>query len=309
MLAERQRWAAAAAVALLTAWIHPWQGEQIALACAGTLALRRRGRELGLLAPVAAVALPLAYFAALSHFNSDWHTARIQAQGVDVAAWAWLVVIAPLAALAVAGVRDPRESLGEALLVGWPVACVVAFLVTPSVPSHALIGISIPLSVLAVRGWLRLGWSRVAGAAVAFALLGGASAYAADALHETVTAGLQPYSIPRGDRAALGFLEHAPETGGVLARPFAGSLVPGLTGRQTWVGHGSWTPAFGERAYLAERLMRGDVTPGKAQAFVTATRARFVLADCGADKRVESLLAPLVARVQRFGCATVLALR
>jgi hypothetical protein len=160
-----------------------------------------------------------------------------------------------------------------------------------------------------VRGWLRLGWSRVAGAAVAVALLAGASAYAADTLHQTVTAGLQPYSVPRGDRDALAFLEQAPQPGGVLARTYAGSLVPGLTGRQTWVGHGSWTPGFGERAYLAERLMRGDVQADKARAFVKATGARFVLADCGADKRVESLLAPVVARINRFGCASVLTLR
>jgi hypothetical protein len=75
------------------------------------------------------------------------------------------------------------------------------------------------------------------------------------------------------------------------------------------VGHGSWTPAFGERAVLAERLMRGDVSAGKARAFVRATGARFVLADCGADRRVESLLAPLVAHIHRFGCAHVLTLR
>ena len=152
-------------VALLVAWIHPWQGEQIAPACAGAPAVRWRNRELGLLAPIAAVAVPLGYFAALSRF-------------MDVAAWA------------------PRRS----------------------------------------------------------------------------AAGCLAARLRRGVRRHT---QGAREPGGVLARTYAGSLVPGLTGRQTWVGHGSWTPAFGERGYL----MRGDAEAAKAQAFVRATGARFVFAD------------------------------
>jgi hypothetical protein len=315
VLVQRDRAWAAAAVAFVVAWIHPWQGEQIALACLAAFLLERR--SFNLLAPVLAAAVPLAYFALLAHHDYDWNVAHTQARSTHVEAWAMLVALVPLLVFAARGVRDPRRAVedgrlaarGEALLLAWPVACVVAFLVTPSVASHALIGISLPLAVLAVRGWIDLRWSRAAGALLTCAAAAAGVVYGAQSLRDSVTPGTQPYSISRSDHAALEFLAQTPIRGGVLARTYAGALVPAFTGRQTWVGHASWTPQFLQRALLAERLIRGAGTNTSTVGFVRATGARFVFADCQAQPGLAADLRPLVAKARRFGCATVFTLR
>jgi hypothetical protein len=299
---------AAAGAAFTASWIHPWQGEQLAIAFAGAAALDRRRRL-----PLAAIALaalpPIAYFAVLGHFNYDWEVARRQAQSGNVHVWALIVALLPLALPAALGLRNVGDDLGERLLALLPVACLVAFAITPSVRSHTLGGMTIPLAILAVRGWARIGWPRLAGAALVVAVAMASMVEQGRLLGQKADSPLQPYLIGKDEQAALRFLDHAPERGGVLARlPYA-SLVPGYTGRQTFAGHLSWTPDPLARLGLAYRLIGGAPEPRTARRFVAATRARFVLADCGANAALRQTLAPLTATTRRFGCATVYVLR
>jgi hypothetical protein len=160
-----------------------------------------------------------------------------------------------------------------------------------------------------VRGWARIGWPRLAGAALVVAVAMASMVEQGRLLGQKADSPLQPYLIGKDEQAALRFLDHAPERGGVLARlPYA-SLVPGYTGRQTFAGHLSWTPDPLARLGLASRLIGGAPEPWTARRFVAATRARFVLADCGANAALRQTLAPLTATTRRFGCATVYVLR
>jgi hypothetical protein len=128
-------------------------------------------------------------------------------------------------------------------------------------------------------------------------------------LGQRVDSPLQPYLIGQDERAALQYLADTPAHGGVLARvPFA-SLVPGYSGRQTYAGHISWSPDPIVRVTLANRLIAGPTDPAAARRFVTATGARFVLADCGATPSLAAALAPITAERRRFGCAAVYRLR
>jgi hypothetical protein len=310
-MAARGRTRAAAALAFVASWIHPWQGEQLALTFAGAVALDRRPlRERMHLAAVAAATLPpIAYFALLGHYSYDWEIARRQAHSGDVHVWALAVVLAPLALPALLGMRRVRDDVGERLLALLPIACLVAFAITPTVRSHALGGITIPLAILATRGWARIGWSRAVGVATACAVVAMSIVQQGRLLGQKADSPLQPYLIGQDEHAALRYLARAPESGGVLARlPFA-SLVPGYTGRQTFAGHESWTPDPAVRFTLADRLIAQATDPATARRFVTATHARFVLADCGANAALTRTLAPITASSHRFGCATVYTLR
>ena len=52
-------------------------------------------------------------------------------------------------------------------------------------------------------------------------------------------------------------------------------------------------------------LFGGYMHPHQAQAFVLASGARFVVANCRSHARLGRLLAPIVHSVHRFGCVAV----
>jgi hypothetical protein len=87
----------------------------------------------------------------------------------------------------------------------------------------------------------------------------------------------------------------------VLATVYLGQLVPSRTGRETWLGHPSWTPDYAARGAAATELLSGRLPPARAEALVRRSGARFVLARCGERAN----LAGAAKRVRRFGCATV----
>jgi hypothetical protein len=124
---------------------------------------------------------------------------------------------------------------------------------------------------------------------------------------------LVQYFIPRSDGAALRYLQTRAAAGGVLApTPFA-TVVPSQTGRAVWVGHGDWSPHYRDRARLVDRLFDGDVGSAvAARAFVRATGARILIADCahrGGERALQRALAPALVSTRRFGCARVYVLR
>ncbi len=303
---------AVCAAACLCAWLHPWQGA-IFIVVAVALALQTRARApvSALALAIAAAAAPMLYEAILSRTDAAWHLDSVRNGVGQGPAWALLAGLAPLAIPAVLSLRRVASGPLRTVLVGWPLAAVAVYFGTAQFPYHALEGISIPLAALVVAGWpaqrtATRRWAITAALAAAVAL---GAVYEISTFRDSERSGAAPYFLTAGERAALRYLDHDPEPGGVLARDYIGMAVPAYTGRRTWVGEWTWTPDFPARAALAERLMAGSLSPAQAQQMVDATGARFVLSDCGARAPLAALLQGMVVSERRFGCAAVLELR
>lgn len=303
-----------AAAAALTAWLHPWQGATLIVVLAA-IAARDRSPALAraLSVPVLAGVAPLAYEGILSRADPAWRLDATRNAVGHVPTWMAVVALAPLVLPALAGIRATEPGPLRAALVAWPASALAIYAASDTFPYHALQGISIPLSVLAVLGWRSLpGPARVRGAAgVAAAALAIAAgvAYGIGTGRDSVRAGVAPYWLDPGERAALSYLDHARLRGGVVARYYLGMAVPAFTGRRTWMGEWTWTPDFARRQALTEQLFAGAMAPAQARALVVSTGARFALTDCGARADLSAMLGRLVLARHRFGCAAVYELR
>jgi hypothetical protein len=302
--------AVASAVGLLMAWIHPWQAETVLVVVAAVVIWDRRWRSMGSLAlPAAATVLPLVYYLALPRLSAAWRLGeRTDVQGHGPV-WAMAVVILPLAVPAALGAdwERTRGNVGEQMLLVWPLASVLAFLILPTFPLHSLEGIGVPLAVLAVRAGLRTTArlaAPVAVAGVCLLTLPGL-AYNGRAMHRQIRLRQQPFVLSASERQAMSYLAASPRPGGVLAGFYLGTAVPAFTGRTTWDGHPNWTPDFSHRAQTADALLSGRLPAAAARQLVASTRPGFLLAGCGQPGRMDLLLGPLVTGVHHFGCTTV----
>ena len=302
---------------------HPWQGllllGVLGAACAWH-ALARQATVAVIvrrLWPLAAGALvPAAYYALLTVVDDSWaRTAEVYREDFD--RWPlWLLALAllPLLLPALPGYRGRPADLQARILRVWPpVALALYLLPFGTFPFHAFNGISIPLAVLAVGAlapWARRGGARpaLAAAGVALLVLPGAADRVRVA-RAAVQIGVEPYRLEPGEADALDALESDPRPGGVLASVHLGQLVPSSTGRETWVGHPSWTPAFELRSRAALELLHGRLAPRDARELARRSGARFVLARCGEGAGLERRLGPLVGDTRGFGCASLLELR
>lgn len=307
-------WAAVAG--LLVAWLQPWQGATFALVilAAELLALRRgrvaRAAARDLAAPLAATALPLLYFLALSRVDPSWELAGM---ANDLPRWPWWVTVASLAFLAIpaaAGYAGRTPDFGHLLLRLWPLGAFVVFIQPAGTfPAHALQGMSLPLAVLAVLGLRRvLGERRVPlalAASVVLVLAVVGTAYRVDAIRGGVNIGRQPFFLEPGEHEALRWLDRLDEPGGVLTPAYLGAAVPAYAGRETWIGVFSWTPSFLGRERAALALFAGRLDPGEARALVARSGARFLLVDCQGRAELADVVEGFTARPVRFGCAAV----
>ncbi len=304
--ARRRLAAWSAGAGLMTSWLHPWQGLTLLLIIAAVVAWGGADRRLHVLAaPFAGAAAPIAGYAVLALASRQWEIAADQ-NHADVLPWLFFLgALAPLAAVSALGVRWPVDSVRERMLVLWPLAAFVVYLAVGNGRFHAFQGMSLPLAILAVRGWRRLGSRRslvpAAAAAVAMVTLSGL-AYEIDTLNRSIDGRTAPYTLRPDEARALRWLEDAPREGGVLAPEYIGMAVPAWTGRRTWVGHHAWTPDYQRRREQADALFNGGLNPGQARSLVAAIRPAYLLADC--RNRVD-LSAELGVPARRFGCATV----
>ncbi len=305
----------------LASSLHPWQGEVlIAIVLGAELTLwlgsrpaRPRLAQASL--TVALTALPLAYYAILGRADLSWRLARVASKHT-FSIWSIALAIGPLLLLALPayGTR-PRRFLPAATRV-WPAAALAVFVVSATglsaTPLHAFQGITIPLAVLAVEGYQRLGALALPRSAVLAGL-----AVAAFTIPATVDelAGARTLAAPRAgsanfitsdERRALDYLARDPQPGGVISRSYLGLLVPGATGRHTLVGDCLWSePHCASRLVAVRNLFEGTVAPEAARAFVRSSGARFLLADCRPTADLVKLLGSLIRSVHRFGCARV----
>jgi hypothetical protein len=313
---RRVAWAAAGA-GLLCAWLQPWQGATFAfvIAVAELVELRRGRRSAGAAArdlalPLAATAAPLVYYALLGRYDAGW---ALAAEVNDLPRWAWWALVgglAPLAVPAALAYRLPAPDFGAVALRAWPLAAlVVYFQPFGTFPFHAFQGLTPPLVVLgalALRSWLVERPVRLLPAAAAVVVLAAVgTAYRVASLADAVHVGRQPFTLTAGERAALRHLDALPGPGGVLAPVYTGIAVPAYTGRETWIGAGSWTPDQPARAAAAEALFAGRLDAAAAEALVRRSGARYVLSDCHGRADLRGLLAGFTDPPRRFGCATV----
>ena len=298
--------AATSATGALAAWLHPWQGVLLLLLAGGLLLwTRRRSAVFATAVPIAAIGLPLLYLFGLSHGDPSFELARAQLPTLRPNFLAIAIALAPLGVLAGFGVRRPLEEPHERLLVMWPPVSVAASLLLPlDVLSHLLEGISVPLAVLAVRGWQRLPLpAKAVVPALAVAIVPGLI-YSADQTRQAADADRLGFFLDSGETSALAALDRAPGDGGVLSDAAVGAAVPAFTGRRTWVGHPTWTPDYPHRSRETGALFSGRISPHRARRLVRRAGARWLLVPCGRPD-VAPLLGPLVVRRQAFGCARV----
>ena len=312
----RSALALAAGAGLLCAWLQPWQGATFALVLVAAEAVAvRRGRAAtaaarDLAAPLAATAAPLAYYLLLSLLDASW---KLAGEANDLPRWPWWALLLgplPLALPAAFAYRLPAPDFAAVALRAWPLAgLLVYFQPFGTFPFHAFQGLSIPLAALAVLALrARLGERpvRLAPAVAAVvALCAVGTAYRAQQLADAVHLARQPFFLTADERDALRYLDAATEPGGVLAPVYSGILIPAYTGRETWVGAGSWTPDQPTRADRAEALFAGRLDPAAAAALVRRSRARFVYSDCHGRADIAAEVAAVTVAPRRFGCATV----
>lgn len=310
--------------AILLGWLHPWQGETIAVITGGLLLWRRlRSGTQPLLLGLTASLLPLAGYFALSRFDASWRLAEAAENIAPASFIDLLAALAPIAAIALAGFwfRRMGDDIQEQALVLWPLATLLQyFVLAPSFRAHALEGIAIPLAVMTARAVKHLARGANAssryrrsmptlllGALALVLTIPGAIHVARTSLH-LIGSGQGGQIVNPSERSALSYLARVPGAAGVLAPSGLGALVPAFTGKPTWVGHPAWTPDFGRRAQFAAGLAAAAIPPALARDQIERSGARYVLLGCR-SRRINSLLAPLVAGTHRFGCAFVYVLR
>jgi hypothetical protein len=322
---SRRALALAAAGGLLVAWLQPWQGMTCALVIAGAEAVlwwrAGRGRAAfgaalrDVLPVAAAIALPLVYYLLLSRYDESWRLAGVINDFGRWPAWVTIAGLAPLAIPAAFALRLPAPSWADVALRVWPLAGLAVFYQPAGTfPFHAFQGLALPLAVmgmLAVRHGLGTRPLPLAPVALVLALLVvPGTLYRADELRGAVNAGRQPFFLRAGEREAMRFVEASPLPGGILAPVYSGIVLPAYTGREVWIGPGSWTPDRERRDRVAEDLFSGRLTPAEAQALVRESGARFVFADCNGRRDITPLIAPVVTGPpRRFGCARVWTVR
>lgn len=295
-------WTAAAGA--VASWLHPWQGLTL-LGIVGGLVLwgRFSRRYLALALPVAATVLPLIYYQVLTRTDSAWRTVS-QPNGMPhVGDWLFLG-LAPLVLLALPGLRRrPGPDVQERMLRLWPVAVLAVYLaLDKSYFYHAFAGVTLPLAVLAARGWRELRAPALAAAAVVACLTLPGLAYHLDYMHREAPG----HFLTTGESDAMTYLERSDREGAVLATPRLGVLVPPLSGRSTWFGHATWTPDNEGRKARAAALFEGRLSPPDARLTVRESKASFLLQGCDEGRAdVRAVLGSAVTAVRQFGCARV----
>ena len=87
-----------------------------------------------------------------------------------------------------------------------------------------------------------------------------------------------------------------------MARQYLGQLVPGATGRQTYVGDCLWSqPGCRDRLGTVKALFAGQLTSAAAIRLIDGQGARFLLADCRETVDLDSMLRSVIIAVHRFG--------
>jgi hypothetical protein len=297
--------AVAALGGMLVSWLHPWQGVTLLLILAG-LAVWGGRRDWPLLGiPALATLLPLVYYLLLSRLDSAWKLAAHNELVPRLPAGVLLAGLGPLILVAALGYRRPAADPGERALLLWIPAGLLTYLIVDSFSSHALESLSIPIAVLAVRGWERLRLPPAANVLAVAAVTLPGMAYDARAFRNVANSPIQEYYLSPSESRALDWVANSAPPGGVLAPTLFANAVPSQTGRSVWVGHQFWSRDYPARSRAAEALFDGRLSSLQARILVLDSGARVLIGDCAHSLDLEPALRPILAATHRFGCATV----
>ena len=323
-LNDRRLWLAGV-LGGLASLLHPWNGELlIAMVVAAELVMlasRRLGRsDLKLtIATVAGTGIPLLYYAILGKSDLSWKLAQVASKHAFSFLSITIAIVPLIVPAAVAYTRRPTTFLAAAART-WPVAAFAIFVLSGTslgaTPLHSFQGITIPLAVLAVEGFQIIGWDRIQRPVLAGAVLVALFTIPATVEELHIAAGLAAPTpenanfIRRDERAALNYLARDKDPGSVLTRSYLGAVVPGKTGRHTYIGDCLWSePQCMNLTFNAQWLFAGapsgQPTSDAARSFVLTSGARFLLADCETTTDIPRLLGPLIRSTHSFGCAAV----
>jgi hypothetical protein len=303
----RGRVAAGTALAgLFAAWLHPWQGLTLLGILGGLWAWARFDRRYLVLAgPAAATLAPIVYYVLLSRTDSSWAHVSEPATLPHLGNWLY-ITLGPCLLVAALGLRRPGKDVQERILLLWPlVAVILYFALDRSFFYHALTGLSLPFAVLSVRAAQRVRLPRPAAVAAVAALTVPGMILFVDLLRDDAP----NHFLTKDETTAMDYLESSPTPGPVLSTPEFGVAVPAFAGRNTWVGHHTWTPGYNERVGRSRDLFDGRLDSVQAQELVRSTGARFAVSDCRHDADLTGALRPLIVAVRHFGCADVYELR
>src|SRR5579884_2377633 len=307
----------------IAALLHPWHGELFVVVLVGAeaalwwLAKPRRRPPLGLaVLTVGLTGAALLYYEILGRADKSWELARVASKHGGFPLWTVALAAAPLLVPAALAWRAPQRTFGQIATRVWPVATLIIWVLSASAlsatPLHAVQGLTLPLGVLAVQGVARLRLDRAprmrlaAVPAIALLTVPGTIKLMQEGKQLASPTYNNANFIAKPERAALRYLAHTPDRGGVLARPYLGLVVPALTDRNTFVGDCLWSePGCSQRVNATQALFSGSMAPGQARAFVRATGARFLLSDCKQAAELSHVLGSMLLSVHRFGCATV----
>jgi hypothetical protein len=315
------RWWLPGVLGALSSLLHPWNGELLIFlvlsAEAVMFAVRRYRREYVRLtvATLLGTGVPLLYYAILGKADINWKLAQIASKHTFPFS-AILIAVLPLLLPALVAYRTRPATFLAAATRTWPVAAFGIFLLSGTslgaTPLHAFQGITIPLAVLGVEGLQLLGWRRLRHPVLigAFAVALFTIPTTIDELkisHELAAPTPENANFIRSDEnAALDYLANTKQPGSVLTRSYLGDVVPGRTGRQTYVGDCLWSePGCLNLTWNAQSLFNGTLSQSVSRRFVLSSGVRFLLADCETTVDMRKLLGPVIRSTHSFGCAAV----
>jgi hypothetical protein len=309
---------AAAALGATAAFLHPWQGTELAVLTVGVAIWARlpARRNVRLLLPLAGITLPLLYYLILPKIDAGWATAsRGSRPQRGIPLLGWLTTFGPVILASIPGWRTRATSDRQRLLRLWPIAVLITFVAAPTGKYHAFAGVSVPLALLAVQGWRRVLEERRLGGrnprVLRLLVTAGVVVLvfaAAPATTRLLIGGHGVAQLGRPEADALDYLARQPR-GGVLSTANVGIWVPALTDDSTYVGHDVWSPQWARRANYVTRLFayprKRPLSPTDALALIEQPGARYVLEPCGARENLWPLLERQGYSRHVFGCATI----
>ncbi len=320
---------AAVVGALLVSWLQPWQGAELALIVLFVEGFRwwRSGisPDLRLVGVLAACLLPAIYYAIVAAGDPSWSLAgRENARGAQPdwkwPVWAVALTVSPLAIPALISLKHRVDGWQEVAVRVWPLAVVLVYLQPfGTFPYHSFQGLALPLSILAVQAftigrpaWLpkpKLWW--VLPAVLLLCVPG--TVHRMQLAHRSIGPHYFPYYIQPGELEALAWIDSQPEDGNVMADPYGGLLVPGYTGKESYIGPRSWTPHWTAKSKMSGALLLGLLGPVGTQDLLKATDTSWVFVECDRHgkplRSIAANIGPLLESEHRFGCATVYAIK
>jgi hypothetical protein len=311
-----QRWSPAAAplAGALVSFLHPWQGLTVLVVDALVAVSSRAIRTTRMLVAMIGTAAPLGYYWIIERSDARFElTARNTA--IDTAPlWVLAAALLPLALAVVGARRISATSLRDRQLIFWPLAALFEYaFVDAAWKPYFLLGATLPLAILAVRGATSLRPSlrpAIATAAVLLLVVPGIVWLGSLLWDRERGEARGAYVLNGGEARALDYVADAPRSGGVLSSGFLAPAAWALTGRDSWAASMLTDPEFAVGGAEAQRLLAGESDARVARRFAARTGAAFVVSGCrphGPDLRPK--LGPLVVETRRFGCAAVYELR